>query len=125
MLTLRQKYILVVRIMPHLFQLAVSMALISNAALSQQYKAGRNHSQAQILKPVIEPLAENKNRRQGFDQARNAIPHPVDPKNVALFESSDEEVDDTRISDETAAKIRELTLARKELELKVTQYLKE
>lgn len=116
---------MLVRLMPHLFQLAVTMALISNAALSQQYKAGRNHSQAQILKPVIEPLAENKNRRQGFDQARNAIPHPVDPKNVALFESSDEEVDDTGISDETAAKIRELTLARKELELKVTQYLKE
>jgi hypothetical protein len=124
MLTLRKTYILV-RIMPHLFQLAVTMALMSNAALAQQYKASRNHSQAQILKPVIEPFTENEKRRQGFDHTRNAIPHPVDPKNVALFESSDEEVDDTGISEETAAKIRELTLARKELELKVTQYLKE
>ena len=124
MLTLRKTYILV-RIMPHLFQLAVTMALMSNAALAQQYKARRNHSQAQILKPVIEPFTENEKRRQGFDHTRHAIPHPVDPKNVALFESSDEEVDDTGISDETAAKIRELTLARKELELKVTQYLKQ
>jgi hypothetical protein len=124
MLTLRQSYILV-RIMPQLAQLVITLMLLSNTTLAQQYQASRNHRQAQVLKPIIEPLTENKKRRQGFDHARHAIPHPVHPKNVALFESSDEEVDDTGISDETASKIRELTLARKELELKVTQYLKQ
>lgn len=124
MLTLRQKYILV-RIMPQLVQLAASMASLSNASLAHYYKTYYNHDQPEILRPVIETFTENKKRRQGFEQPRHPVPHPVDPKDVALFESSDEEVDDTGISEETAAKIRELTLARKELELKVTQYLKE
>lgn len=124
MLTLRQKYILV-RIMPQLLQLAASMASLSNASLAHYYKTNCNHDQPEILRPVIETFTENKKRRQGFEQTRNSVPHPVDPKDVALFESSDEEVDDTGISEETAAKIRELTLARKELELKVAQYLKE
>jgi hypothetical protein len=109
--------------MPQLFQLAV--LLLSNAALAQQHKASCNHSQTEVLKPIGETFSENKKRRQGFDQPRKAIPHTVNPENVALFESSDEEVYDTGISEETSAKIRELTLARKELELKVTQYLKE
>jgi DNA-binding LytR/AlgR family response regulator len=124
MLTLRQTYILV-RIMPQLVKLTITLMLLSNTTLAQQYEASRNHRQAQVLKPIIEPLTENKKRRQGFDHTRHAIPHPVDPKNVALFESSDEEVYDTGISSETAEKIRELSSACKELQLKVSNYFEE
>lgn len=99
--------------------------LIGHAASAQYIKANADHRQTKVLAPVYETFTEQKVRRQGFDHARNPVPHPVDPKDIALPESSDEEVDDAGISDETATKIRELTLACKELELKVAEYLKQ
>lgn len=104
--------------------LAICM-LIGHTALTQQYKTDCDHSQTDILKPVVEPLAQKDVRRHGFDQPRDAIPRPVDPKDVALFESSDEEIYDTGISSETADKIRQLSAACKELQLKVTDYFEE
>ena len=109
-------------IVPQLYMVAL---LIGYASTTHYIKTDTYHRQAKILGPVYETFTEQKVRRQGFDHARNSIPHAVDPKDVALFESSDEEVDDTSISGETASKIRELTLACKELELKVSKYLKQ
>ena len=115
-----------VRILPVIVpQLYVMALLIGYAASAQYIKTDAYHRQAKILAPVYETFTEQKIRRQGFDHPRNSIPHAVDPKDVALFESSDEEIDDTGISGETASKIRELTLACKELELKVSEYLKQ
>ena len=115
-----------IRVLPVIVpQLYVMALLIGYASTAQYIKTDAYHRQAKILAPVYETFTEQKVRRQGFDHARNSIPHAVDPKDVALFESSDEEIDDTSISGETASKIRELTLACKELELKVSEYLKQ
>lgn len=118
---MRRTYILI-SILPQIYMMAL---LIGYASTAQYIQTDAYHRQAKILSPVYETLTEQKVRRQGFDHARNSIPHAVDPKDVALFESSDEEIDDTGISCETASKIRELTLACKELELKVAKYLEQ
>ncbi len=99
--------------------------LIGHATLLQHHKTQGDHGQADVLTPVIETLAQKDVRRQGFEQAREAIPHRIREQDVALFESSDEEVYDTGISSETAEKIRELSSACKELQLKVTKYFEE
>jgi hypothetical protein len=118
---MRRTYILI-SILPQIYIMALLIGYITSA---QYIQTDTNHRHAKILGPVYETFTEQKVRRQGFDHARNSIPHAVDPKDVALFESSDEEIDDTGISCETASKIRELTLACKELELKVSKYLKQ
>lgn len=68
---------------------------------------------------VIESFPENEECSQGFYDTRNTV-----PQDVALFESSDdEEVYDTAISDETVAKINELSLACKDLYKENTCYM--
>lgn len=120
----RTTYIFI-RIFPQVVELLRVMILLCNSTTSQYIKTDYNHTKSYILRPVVETLPENKECRKRFNQPRNSIPHSIDPKNVALFETSDEEVDDTGISDETTTKIRELSLACKELELKVSKYLKQ
>lgn len=120
----RTKYIFI-RIFPQVVQLLWVMILLCNSTTSQYVKTEYNHSKPYVLLPVVETLPKDENCSQRFNQTRDSIPHTVDPKDVALFETSDEEIDDTGISDETTTKIRELSLACKEFELKVSKYLKQ
>ena len=101
--------------------IAISM-LIGHASLLQHYKPQGDQDQTDILAPVIETLAEKDVRRKGFEESRRTIPCAIHKQDVALFESSDEEVYDTGISSETTEKIRELSAACKELQLKVGEY---
>ena len=118
------KYIFLYRILPQITELTrVCFILLCYAALTQKYKTECHERYTDVLHPVIEPFTEEYKCSQGLENTRYTVPHTVDPQDVALFEGSDEEIDDPSISDETAAKIRELVLACKELELKVTKYL--
>lgn len=99
--------------------------LIGHAALLQHHKTQGDHSQTDILAPVVETLAQKDVRRKGFEQPRDAIPCRIYKQDVSLFESSDEEVYDTGISSETTEKIRELSSACKELQLKVSKYFEQ
>ena len=88
----RTKYI-IIRIFPQLVQLLMAVMLLGNSSASQYIKTKNNHREADILRPVVETLPENKECSERFNQSRYTIPHPVDPKDVGLFETSDEEVD--------------------------------
>lgn len=117
-MNLRQKYILVRYIIPQMFQI---LQLLCYATLAQQIEANYDRSESYVLFPVVESFPEDEECSQGFYDTGNTVPHAVDPQDVALFESSDEEIYDTGISEETTTKIHELTLACKEFKVKVTE----
>lgn len=97
------------------------LELLCYTALAQQIKTSRDRTESYVLFPVIETFTENEECGQRLYDTGNTVPCTVDPQDVALFESSDEEVYDTGISEETTAKIHELTLACKEFKEKVSE----
>ena len=97
--------------------------LVWNLSRVQQEQTAYDEYESEIMIPGIESFTEDKIRRQGFDNPRESIPHPVDVHDVALCETSDEEEYDTSISCETAEQIAQLVLACKEFQLKVTDDL--
>jgi hypothetical protein len=99
--------------------------LVWNLSRVQQEQATYDEYESEIMIPGIEAFTEDKIRRQGFDDARETIPHAVDVHDVALCETSDEEEYDTAVSCETAEQIAQLVLACKELQLKVADDLSE
>lgn len=96
--------------------------LLGYLAHAEQKDAEYDDCEAGILIPRVETLTEYDVRRDRLKNRRNAVPHPVDPEDICLFENFDEEKDDPTISDETTAKVAELVAACKELQLKVTEY---
>ena len=95
--------------------------LVWNLSRVQQEQAAYDEYESEIMIPGIEAFTEDKIRRQGFDDARETIPHAVDIHDVALCETSDEEEYDTSISCETTEQIAQLVLACKEFQLKVAE----
>jgi len=95
--------------------------LVWNLSRSQKEQSAYDEYEPEVVIPGIEAFAEYEIRRQGFDNSREAVPHPVDVHDVALCETSDEEEYDTSISSETTEQIAQLVLACKEFQLKVTE----
>jgi hypothetical protein len=96
--------------------------LLGCLAHAKQKNAKYDDCEAGILMPRVETLPENYVCRYRLKNRRNPVPHSIYPEDVCLFEASDEEEDDTAVSEETAAKVAELVAACKELQLKVTEY---
>jgi hypothetical protein len=99
--------------------------LVWNLSRVQQEQTAYDEHESEVMIPGIETFTEYEIRRQGFDDARETVPHAVDVHDVALCETSDEEEYDTGISCETAEQIAQLVLACKEFQLKVTENLGE
>jgi ribosomal protein L24 len=99
--------------------------LVWNLTRLEQEQAAYDEYESDIMIPGVEAFTENEIRRQGFDDPRKTIPHPVDIHDVALCETSDEEEYDTSVSCETTEQIAQLVLACKELQLKVADNLSE
>ena len=97
--------------------------LVWNLTRLEQEQTAHDEYESEIMCPGIEAFTEDKIRRQGFDNPRETVPHPVDVHDVALCETSDEEEYDTRVSCETAEQISQLVLACKEFQLKVAKDL--
>jgi hypothetical protein len=96
--------------------------LLGYLAHAEQKDAKYDDCEAGILMPRVETLPENYIGSNRLKYRRNAVPHPVHPEDIGIFEASDEEEDDPAISEETTAKVAELVAACKELQLKVTEY---
>jgi hypothetical protein len=99
--------------------------LVWNLSRAQQEQTAYDEYESEVVIPGIETFTEYEIRRQGFDDARETVPHSVDIHDVALCETSDEEEYDTSVSDETAEQIAKLVLACKEFQLKVADNLSE
>ena len=99
--------------------------LVWNLSRTQQEQTAYDEYEPEVVIPGIETFTEYEIRRQGFDDARETVPHPVDVHDVALCETSDEEEYDTGVSCETAEQIAQLVLACKEFQLKVADNLGE
>jgi uncharacterized protein YeaC (DUF1315 family) len=99
--------------------------LVWNLSRTQQEQTAYDEYESEVMCPGIEAFTEDKIRRQGFDNPRQTVPHPVDVHDVALCETSDEEEYDTSVSSETTEQIAQLMLACKEFQLKVAQDLGE
>ena len=99
--------------------------LVWNLTRLEQEKTAYDEYESEVMIPGIETFTEYEIRRQGFDDARETIPHAVDVHDVALCETSDEEEYDTGVSSETAEQIAQLVLACKEFKLKVADNLGE
>ena len=95
--------------------------LVWNLSRVQQEQAAYDEYESEIVIPGIESFTEDKVRRQGFDYARETVPHAIDIHDIALCETFDEEEYDTSISCETAEQIAQLVLACKEFKLKVSE----
>ena len=93
--------------------------LVWNLSRLEKEQSTYDEYESEIVIPGIEAFTEYEVRRQGFDDPRETIPHPVDIHDVALCETSDEEEYDTSVSRETTEQIAQLVLACKELQLKV------
>lgn len=105
------------------FRQKIKLALLLGyLAHAHQENAKYDDCESGILIPRVETLPQNYISSDGLKNRRDAVPHPVDPEDVCLFEASDGEIDDPCISEETAAKVAELVAACKELQLKVTEY---
>jgi uncharacterized protein YeaC (DUF1315 family) len=99
--------------------------LVWNLSRVQEEQTAYDEYESEIVIPGIEAFTEYEIRRQGFDNPRQTVPHPVDVHDIALCETSDEEEYDTTVSSETAEQIAQLVLACKELQLKVADNLGE
>jgi len=99
--------------------------LVWNLSRTQQEQTAYDEYESEVMCPGIEAFTEDKIRRQGFDNPRQTVPHPVDVHDVALCETSDEEEYDTSVSSETTEQIAQLMLACKEFQLKVADNLGE
>ena len=97
--------------------------LVWNLTRLEQEQAAHDEYESEVVIPGVEAFAEYEIRCHGFDDSREAIPHPVDVHDVALCETSDEEEYDTGVSCETAEQITQLVLACKEFQLKVADDL--
>lgn len=96
--------------------------LLGYLAHTHQKNTENDDYEAGILIPRIETLPENYICRDGFKNRRHPIPHSVDPEDIGIFEASDQEEDNSGVSEETAAKVAELVAACKEFQLKITEY---
>jgi hypothetical protein len=99
--------------------------LVWNLSRVQQEQTAYDEYESEVMIPGIETFAEYEIRRQGFDDARETIPHSIDVHDVALCETSDEEEYDTSISSETTEQVAKLVIACKEFQLKVADNLSE
>jgi len=93
--------------------------LVWNLSRVQDEQTAYDEYESEVVIPGIEAFTEYEIRRQGFDDTRQTVPHPVDVHDVALCETSDEEEYDTSVSCDTAEQIAQLVLACKEFQLKV------
>ena len=99
--------------------------LVRNLSRLEQEQSAYDEYESEVMIPGIESFTEYEIRRQGFDNPRETVPHPVHIHDVALCETSDEEEYDTGVSCETTEQIAQLVLACKEFQLKVAQDLSE
>lgn len=99
------------------------IASIANTALSQHKYSCYNKTKASVLATCIETFAQEEVNSDSLDDGRDAVPHSIDIHDVPAFESLDEEVYDTGISDETTRQIFLLAAACKEFKLGVTKNL--
>ena len=97
--------------------------LVWNLSRVQEEQTAYDEYESEVVVPGIEAFTEYEIRRQGFDNSRETIPHPVDIHDVALCETSDEEEYDTSVSCETTEQIAQLMLACKEFQLKIADNL--
>lgn len=93
--------------------------LVWNLSRVQDEQTAYDEYESEVVIPGIEAFTEYEIRRQGFDDTRQTVPHPVDVHDVALCETSDEEEYDTSVSCDTTEQIAQLVLACKEFQLKV------
>lgn len=108
--------------MPVIHRIVVAYALGWYWANAHQEDPEDNNSQPSILVPIHETFSENNKRRNGFDNGRHTVPHPVHVQDVGLFETHDGKVDDSDVSRDTAKKVAQLVAACEELQMKVTKY---
>jgi uncharacterized protein YeaC (DUF1315 family) len=99
--------------------------LVWNLSRVQEEQSAYDEYEPEVMIPGIETFTEYEIRRQGFDDARETVPHAVDVHDVAFCETFDEEEYDTGVSSETAEQIAQLVLACKEFQLKVADNLGE
>ena len=99
--------------------------LVRNLSRLEQEQSAYDEYESEVMIPGIESFTKYEIRRQGFDNPRETVPHPVHIHDVALCETSDEEEYDTGVSCETTEQIAQLVLACKEFQLKVAQDLSE
>jgi len=99
------------------------IASIANAATMQHKYSCYNHQKAAVLARCIETFAQEEVNSDSLDDGRDTVPHSIDIHDVPSFESLDEEVYDTSISDETTRQILLLTAACKEFKLRIPENL--